>query len=382
MRNAATAVLVGVVLTAGAVVAPAVGVLAALPATVAVTAALLTVLPARAPRPREALAALAGAVSAVTTLVVVVTTPGLSETAGTLGLLECAALAVLIFATVRSGRGRAAVVGTALATGASASCILRVLPPASILERFGACVAWSLGAVIALALGGYLRTLERRRLDAIAAARQAQRFALSRDLHDFVAHDVSGIVAQAQAARFVADQDAATEALTRIEAAGLRALAAMDRALESLADDARAASPDRPGAAALPELVARFGAEGAIETRLELGRLGSLPDDVGETVYRLVSEALTNVRRHAAGATRVTVAVDRSGDELRLTVTDDGTGPGAARTDGGTARPDGGTGLAALRERTAALGGTLAAGPIGDDRGWRVSATLRAEAPR
>jgi signal transduction histidine kinase len=380
VRNWVTAVLVGAVLVAGAGFAPQAGVLAVVPAPVAVAAALIAVTAHEA----WLLAAAAGAVSVLTTIVVLVATPGLSEEAGAVGLLECAALAVLIFQTVRRGRGRGAFAGAALATVASMLCILRVFPPAGVLERVGACATWSLGAAVAWVLGGYLRALERRRLASVAAARQAQRLALSRDLHDYVAHDVSGIVAQAQAAQFVRTPGAATEALVRIEAAGLRALAAMDRAMKSLATEdpgvPRTAISERLDAAALPDLVARFDAEGTVETRLELGSVGALPADVGETLYRLVSEALTNVRRHAAGATRVTVAVERSGGDVRATITDDGThaATGVPGPDLGSARPDGGTGLPALRERISVLGGTLTAGPVEPGRGWRVRGTLPA----
>jgi len=363
-------VLVAGVVTAGVVVAPWAGILAAVPAAATIAAALVAVVARGAPVAR--LTTSAGVVSASTTAVVLAGGSRLGEGGGTLGLLECAALAVLLFHTVRGERGAAVLVAAVSGTAASALCILRVFPPSGVLETVGACATWSLGAVVALTLGGYLRSLERRRIASIAAARQAQRLSLSRDLHDYVAHDVSGIVAQAQSARFVNDPAAASEALARIEAAGLRALAAMDRTMESLAADDPAAS-GRPGAAALPELIDRFRADGPIDARLELD--DPVPAAAGETVYRVVSEALTNVRRHAVGATRVTVTVDRPGGETRVTITDDGAG-------GGATRPAGGTGVAALRDRIAALGGTLTAGPIGHDRGWRVRATLPAQLPR
>ncbi|MFE1207772.1 histidine kinase [Streptomyces albidoflavus] len=89
-------------------------------------------------------------------------------------------------------------------------------------------------------------------------ARSAQRLQLSRDLHDFVAHDVSGIVVQAQAARFVAttDPSQAVLALERIEKAGLNALASMDQTVQMLhGPEAAPATDPLPGVSQLPSLI-------------------------------------------------------------------------------------------------------------------------------
>lgn len=93
--------------------------------------------------------------------------------------------------------------------------------------------------------------------------------------------------------------------------------------------------------------------------------------------FRVVQEALTDVRRHAADAAEVTVALRRDGDRMTVTVTDDGRG--------GTRLPDaahgGGVGLVGLKERVTALGGELRAGPRAGD-GWEVRAGFPESAGR
>ena len=98
-----------------------------------------------------------------------------------------------------------------------------------------------------------------------------------------------------------------------------------------------------------------------------------LPHEVRAAVFRVVQEALTNVRRHAAEATEVSVRLRRDGDRLEVTVTDDGHGgtqlPAAAH--------GGGFGLVGLKERVTALGGELRGCPRGD-HGWETQAVLPA----
>ncbi len=247
-----------------------------------------------------------------------------------------------------------------------------------------------LGACV---IGGYPRLMEHRRFQLIAETRRSQQLQLARDLHDYVAHDVSGIVAQAQAARFVADTDPrqALTALERIETAGLNALAAMDRMVKTLhaTDGTGAARPGTaagveplPGVEQLPGLLERFSSAGSGQVaRLTVppGATDGLSRAVGSTAYRVVVEALTNVRRHAP-ASRVDVTLTRTrtpdGEPaLDVTVVNSeaaGNGPRAAirrERDG-----HGGRGLSGMRERVRATGGTLTYGP--HDGGWRVAATL------
>ncbi|WP_229928700.1 histidine kinase [Kitasatospora xanthocidica] len=254
----------------------------------------------------------------------------------------------------------------------------------------------------------YLRVLDARRERAVERARREQRLDVARGLHDSVAHEVTGIVLEAQAGQLPGQEPAETAALLRrLEEAGLRALDSMDEMVGALREP-RGGGPDgrggpdgpgrreghggreesaghdvgattrRLGLADLPELVGRFGATGGggLRATVELapGVADLLPAEAQATVYAVVLEALTNIRRHAPQATEVTVRAAPDGDGgVRVTVTDNG---GPARTPLLGRRPgSGGTGLAGLTARTAAHGGSLTAGPV-EPAGWRVGCTL------
>ncbi|RCV52113.1 sensor histidine kinase [Marinitenerispora sediminis] len=312
------------------------------------------------------------------------------------------ALTLLLASAVRWAPSRRQVVAAVLlAGGAIAAWPLPFMPEASFLERVGACAFWSLPAAVAVVAGGYLRWGERRTRRAVDRARRAQRLELARDLHDFVAHDVSGIVVQAQAALFVAEGDPgrAASALRRIERSGLDALATLDRTVRMLNDpdgahEARGADASGagggagapslgppPGLERLRDTVRRFGATGPARIRLTMAddAVRAASREAGTTAYRVVVEALTNVRRHAPAAADVRVSVARvrrsSGPALEVRVVN---GPGDAAAPApalpGAERDGGGRGLAGLGERVRAVGGTLSAGPCA--AGWQVVAVL------
>ncbi|MET8090852.1 histidine kinase [Micromonospora sp. NPDC005220] len=318
----------------------------------------------------------AGVVSLVATAGMVTTRPDYGALAGVVGLAECAALLLLVAAATRWATPRQAIPGVVVAALAVAVCVLRFLPSDSLLDAVGACALWSIGPLAAVVVGGYARLAEDRRIRSVAAAQHAQRVALSRELHDFVAHDVSGIVALAQAARFVADTDPgrALEALARIEAAGLQALQTMDRTvhmLRHLSDQPDAPAAATPGLADLPALLTRFNDTVRVDADLDPDLVAVVPPEVGATAFRLVTEALTNVRRHAPTATTVEATVRRtSGSALAVTVTNDG----PAHRQPARPMPGSASGLADLQERINLLGGSLSAGAYGD--GWRVAAVL------
>ncbi|MFF2542271.1 sensor histidine kinase [Kitasatospora sp. NPDC058063] len=244
----------------------------------------------------------------------------------------------------------------------------------------------------------YLRVLDARRERAVARARREQRLEVARGLHDFVAHEITGIVLEAQAGQLPGQEPEETTALLRrLEEAGLRALDSMDEMVGALrepsgreARDGKSDSSDRSdredraggattrrlGLADLPELVARFGTTGALRATVELapGTERRLSAEAEATAYAVVLEALTNIRRHAPQATEVTVRV-APGERgaVELAVTDDG---GPARKPLLRRRPGaGGTGLAGLTARAAAHGGSLTAGPS-TPAGWRVGCSL------
>ncbi|WP_200895446.1 sensor histidine kinase [Kitasatospora griseola] len=227
---------------------------------------------------------------------------------------------------------------------------------------------------LALAAGLGLRLLDHRRRAAAEAARQDERLALARELHDLVAHHITGVVVQAQAARIVARSrpEQLDETLAGIETAGADALSAMRRVVGLLraGDDTPGTAPAAPGAAELAALVERFEGHGpAVRLRLPDRDATPWPPEVATTVHRIVQESLTNVARHAAHARTAEVAVAHAPGALTVTVTDDAP-PAPARH----LRPVG-FGLLGMRERVEALGGTFTAGP-GPTAGWTVHAEL------
>jgi signal transduction histidine kinase len=309
------------------------------------------------------------------------------ESGSGFSLLELGALLGLAVLTARLAPLRLAAVVVPLVVLASAVLILRFDTPSSVLEAVGASAFFSLPALAAAGTGAYLRGIDVRQARMVADLRRSQRLELARDLHDFVAHDVSAVVVLAQAAQTVA-ADAPRDALAslgRIEAAGLQALRSIDQALELLRD----ADPDdgRPrqapdagqdGIAAIRELVERFRATSpaAVELALDLAPPW-MPPEVADTAHRIVAEALTNVRRHAPDAGRVEVALqerdESAGRALVVTVRD--TGPKGVRQRGLGPAHRGGFGLVALSERAEALGGRLVFG-IHDAGGWCVTGAL------
>jgi signal transduction histidine kinase len=231
-------------------------------------------------------------------------------------------------------------------------------------------------AGLVVGLAGYLRSLDYRRTVALDETRRAERLAIAADLHDFVAHHVTGILVQTQMARMMAatrPQDL-DPVLAGIEQAATEALASMRRTVGVLRDTGSHTADRHPvgDLAAIDALAEGFAGPGQ---KVLLRRDSELPDDLPHEVqtaaFRVVQEALTNVRRHAGDATEIAISLSRVGDHLVVTVTDNGHGavqlPDAAR--------GGGFGLVGLTERVTALGGELHAGPASGN-GWQVRANL------
>ena len=216
-----------------------------------------------------------------------------------------------------------------------------------------------------------------------------------------VTHNVSVMIVQAGAARkILASSPAdAEDALLAVEATGREAMTELRNLLGLLSpaadgtdQHAPAASPGspgdcpaspgtgaaratlrpQPGLGELEALIGRVRAAGLRVTLTVTGTPRALPPGADLAAYRVVQEGLTNVLRHADQAA-ASVAV-HWGDQLLLTVTDDGQGTGPAGPDDG-GPPGQGRGLLGLRERLALYGGELAAGPR-PGGGWRVGAVL------
>jgi signal transduction histidine kinase len=204
----------------------------------------------------------------------------------------------------------------------------------------------------------------RRRLD-------EERLRIARELHDVVAHTMATINVQAGVAAHVlpTQPEAAAESLQAIKTAskqGLRELRAILNVLRQ-ADDADPTQP-APGTAQLEDLIAGARRAGLETTFTVTGDPVPLPAAVDLAAYRIVQESLTNTIRHAGPATAA-VSLGYAGDELSIEVTDTGRGPAVVAGNGG------GHGLAGMRERAAAVGGTVEAGP-GPAGGFRVAARL------
>ncbi|MCA1655982.1 MAG: histidine kinase [Pseudonocardiaceae bacterium] len=236
--------------------------------------------------------------------------------------------------------------------------------------------------LVSVVAGWYFRARDRERHQtvraAVTSAQQGERLALARELHDVVAHHVTGIVVQAQAALLVAEKnpDVAVPALAKIERSGTEALTAMRTLVGGLRDGTAAwtaGSSDATGQATT-DLAADI--RGLVENftgppvELELDLPDELPHEVGRSVLRLAQESLTNVGKHAPDASAVRVRVATGADGLHLQVSDDG-----AKRPVHPAGGSGGYGLVGMRERVQLLGGRFEAGPTGYV-GWSVTAWL------
>jgi signal transduction histidine kinase len=236
-------------------------------------------------------------------------------------------------------------------------------------------LAWAAG----LLTGVGLRLLDARRLAAVEAVRRDERLTMARELHDVVAHHVTGIVVQAQAGQLVARKNPAKagESLAGIEAAGTEALAAVRRVVGVLREDKGEGTGDggqgvSAGRDRIADLVWRFERIGP-PVHLDLPPHEDLwPAEVAGAVHRVVQESLTNVVRHAEHARAVTVALSEVDGTVTVLVADDGE---SAPID-----VHGGYGIVGMRERVEALGGTLAAGPA-PGGGWQVQGTLPLPGP-
>ena len=205
---------------------------------------------------------------------------------------------------------------------------------------------------------------------------QEERLRIARELHDAVGHQVALISVQAGAMSYLlgADQDKARESLAHIQRASEAALEEL-RLTVGLLRQPGDSEPTEPaaGLGRLDELISSFTATGLKVTCEVTGPAGPLPEAVDLTAYRMIQESLTNTAKHAAGASASVRLAFRPG-VLALAVEDDGQG---TTDDSLPVRGDGdvGHGLIGMRERAAAVGGWVSAGPR-DGGGFQVLAEL------
>jgi signal transduction histidine kinase len=218
--------------------------------------------------------------------------------------------------------------------------------------------------------------IERDQEGRLAAA--AERARIAREMHDIVAHNLSVMIALADGATYTmsAEPERAAQAAARVSATGREALVEMRRLLGVLRDDSseHPLAP-QPSLDRLDELLARVNAAG-IPVSMEMdGDPRELADGVQLTVFRVAQEALTNTLKHADRPTRAHLALSCRPGEVELDVTDTGN-RGANGVIARLPAVDGGRGLHGMRERAAAYGGELEAGPTSDG-GWRVHLRLQ-----
>ncbi|MEV0200565.1 histidine kinase [Nonomuraea sp. NPDC050691] len=228
-----------------------------------------------------------------------------------------------------------------------------------------------LGARQSAAAAERLRAEESARL-ALAQVRAdqlAERERIAREVHDIVAHHVGAMVLRAGAARYAAPRGPVADALTDIRDTGHQVLEDLRGLLDVLRDPGA-----RPGLLADPADVMRESAERmaaaglVVDLRLDPD-IGRAPLVARASAARIVQEGLTNVLKHAGPGTEVLVALTARGKGLAVEIAN-GRPPAPVER-----LPSSGRGLAGMRERVRALGGTLAAGPR-EDGGWRLTATL------
>ncbi len=195
-----------------------------------------------------------------------------------------------------------------------------------------------------------------------------ERARIARELHDIVAHCLSVMVVQASAGQRVRGTGGMTRALESVAQAATQAQEEIGRLVELLNGDCAAGA--EPGLPMVNELVSRAVTTG-LDVRCRIsGSCDELDQAVSQVAYRMVQEALTNALKHAPGAP-VTVTITAAADEVKVEVLNDAPGQRPSGLEG----TGGGYGLAGMRERITACGGTLTAGPA-QAGGWRVSAVL------
>jgi signal transduction histidine kinase len=213
-----------------------------------------------------------------------------------------------------------------------------------------------------------LAQLEDARDEQAQAAAVAERSRIAGELHDVLAHSLSGAAIQLQGARILADRGDAPPQVSE----------AIDRASELVRDglsEARQAvgalrGEKLPGVDELEKLVSSFRQDMHLDVELIVdGVLPQLPAEASLALYRGAQEALTNVARYAPGA-RTEVRLCTAAARAVLTIEDHVTARSEAAEAAGLTGVGGGRGLSAMRERVERIGGTASAGPT--ESGWRV----------
>jgi signal transduction histidine kinase len=198
-------------------------------------------------------------------------------------------------------------------------------------------------------------------------ARLEERTRIAREMHDVVGHALTVSLLHVASARLALDEDPeeAKASLAEAERLGRSSLAEVRQAVGMLREEGSGSIAPLPAGDQLGDLLESFRRAGLPVTYEVVGDPSTLTATGGLTLYRILQEALTNVVRHAPGATaRVRVEVRSDGTSLSVD----------NPVDHQVRDPEGGTGVLGMRERAEAVGGRLTAGPT--THGWRVEAEL------
>ncbi|HEY2519588.1 MAG TPA: histidine kinase [Streptosporangiaceae bacterium] len=219
-----------------------------------------------------------------------------------------------------------------------------------------------------------LLELEQTRGAELRAAALAERQRLAREMHDVLAHSLSGLVMQLEGARLLAASDPADPRLAstidRAHHLAKTGLGEARRAISMLRDD-ELPSPER-----IEAMATEFARDSGVPCQfVTVGRPGDVSSGTRLALYRVAQEALTNIRKHAhPGKVEVTLtyqpeAIFLAVEDFQAAITVPSVTP-APFASPATSDTDGGYGLTGMRERAELLGGTLTAGPT--SRGFRV----------
>lgn len=279
---------------------------------------------------------------------------------------DVALLVALYTVAANSDRRVTLIAGTVLEIGAVLAC-LRWTTGSAFLTPFAALTAMIVAAAV---LGVNVRTTRAYLAAVQEQAVAEERTRITREMHDIVTHNLSVMVALTDAAVHAQPRspDKATTAMRQAADTGRQALTDMRRSLGVLhADEPDAARHPLPGIAQLETLTAQMCAAG-LPTTLDLdGGHTHIPATAQLTVYRLVQEALTNTLKHTPTGTRAHVRIECALEAVTVNVTDTGP-PSPCPTPAGH-------GITGMRERSAAYGGFLRAGPL-PNGGWEVHTRL------
>jgi signal transduction histidine kinase len=283
-------------------------------------------------------------------------------------------ISMLAFVVGRWSPSLGAAVVLGVAAAASPLLVSLIQNPSEIAVGIwivGIAFPWALARAVARQ-AQLSEELDATRRELAEQALLSERRRIARDVHDFVGHGLAAVMLQITSARHVLrrDPDSAEEALRSAEEVGRRSMQELRRTVALLrSGDEAEVLPPLPSAEDIPPLVDQARSGGlAVELRLR-GDLSRVSPSVGVALYRIAQEALANAARHAPRA-RTVLGLELADGQVRLVAETSGQLAAA-----GSVEPDRPRyGLVGMRERAAALGGELVAGPTRD--GWRVSCRL------